>query len=188
MEPIEYLKRERKHLRRLAALRRAVYTPVCPMQVGVHATREPVPPGQQAGLNYRSIRGGTVWGGLFSCAWFRARATVPEVARGRHVVAHIDVGGEGAVYDGSEPVHAITSIMSYIDRVQSGVGKTIIEISLCAEPGQDIELYIDAGYNGYFNDGYRKLYFRQKFCYCTKTDHRITYILVITTGNRDVDS
>lgn len=151
MEPIKNLKKEKRHLRRLKAMRGAIYTKVASLEVGAHPTKEPVPPGGQQRLDYRPVRKNGVWGGVFDCAWFRVRGTVPASAAGKHVVVHINVGGEGAVYDGTEPVAGITLVMSYIDRVQSGVGKSVIEVAQQARAGQQVELYIDAGYNGYYN-------------------------------------
>ena len=151
MEPIEHLKKEKKQLARLRQLRRDIYIPVAKLEVDVYSSKEPMPSEIREELPYRPIRRGGIWGGLFGCAWFRVRGKAPDWVTGRRLVVHINVGGEGAVYMGPEPEHAITSIMSYIDRVQSGVGKSVIEISDNAEGGQEIELYIDAGYNGYFN-------------------------------------
>ena len=151
MDPIKLLKKEKKHLRRLKDISRAIYRRVALPEVSVYPSAEPVPPGEQYSLDYRAIRGKGIWGGVFGCAWFRVRGTIPESAAGRHVVLHINTGGEGAVYSGTEPRQAISLITSYIDRLQPGAGKSIIEISGCAEAGAGIELYIDAGYNGYYN-------------------------------------
>ena len=151
MEPIKLLKKEKKHLRRLKLMRGAIYTPIAPLAVGVHPSAEPIPPGEQYGLAYCPIRRGQTWGGLYGCAWFRVEGIMPQSAAGRHVVVHINVGGEGAVYTGTEPTQAISLVSSYIDRVQSGVGKSVIEVSQSAEAGQPLSYYIDAGYNGYFN-------------------------------------
>lgn len=151
MEPIKHIRKERKHLRRLKQMRGNIYTKIGPLEVGVHPSCEPLPPGEQQNLDYRPIRRKSVWGGVFDCAWFRVKGVIPSAAQGKHVVVHINVGGEGAVYDGAEPASAITLVMSYIDRLQSGVGKSVIEISPCAKNGEKVELYIDAGYNGYYN-------------------------------------
>jgi len=131
-------------------MRSSIYTKVAPLKVSVHTSVEPIPPGNQYDLNYRPIFSKSIWGGVYDCAWFRLRATIPASVAGKHIVAHVNVGGEGAVYNGTEPQSAITLVMSYIDRLQSGVGKTIIEISQKADANQEVQLYIDAGYNGYY--------------------------------------
>jgi alpha-mannosidase len=142
------MKKEKKHLERLKSMRAAIYTKVSPLQVGVCRSAEPLPPGSQTGLHYRPTHRNAVWGGVYSCAWFRVRGSVPAHAANRHVVVHINVGGEGAVYQGTEPQSGITPEMSYIDHLQAGGGKSIIEVSACAVAGQPVEFYIDAGYNG----------------------------------------
>ncbi|PKO01310.1 MAG: alpha-mannosidase [Chloroflexi bacterium HGW-Chloroflexi-4] len=116
----------------------------------MHPSAEPIPPGNQAELSYRPIHSKAVWGGVYDCAWFQLHGTIPAGAAGKHVVAHINVGGEAVVYEGTEPQSAITLPMNFMDRLQSGVGKTIIEITKQAEANQDVSLYIDAGYNGYY--------------------------------------
>lgn len=129
-------------------MRAAIYTKVAPFKVEVHTSAEPIPAGDQFKLNYRPIHKKTIWGGVYDCAWFRLRGTIPANAAGKHIVAHINIGGEGAIYQGAEPQSAVTNVMSYIDRLQSGVGKTVVDISQQAEAGQTVEYYLDAGYNG----------------------------------------
>lgn len=131
-------------------MRSAIYTKIAPLQVSIHPSAEPIPAGSQYDLTYRPIHGKHVWGGVYDCAWFRMRGSVPGSASGKHIVAHMNVGGEGAVYQGTEPQSAITLVMSYIDRLQSSVGKTVIEVARQAEANQPVEFYLDAGYNGYY--------------------------------------
>ena len=131
-------------------MRSAIYTKIAPLKVGIHPSAEPIPAGSQYDLNYRPIHSKAIWGGVYDCAWFHLRGTIPASAAGKHIVAHVNVGGEGVVYEGAEPQSAITLVMSYIDRLQSGVGKTVIEITQKADANQEVQLYIDSGYNGYF--------------------------------------
>lgn len=131
-------------------MRSSIYTKVAPLKVGVHTSGEPIAPGNQYDLNYQPTHSKSIWGGVYDCAWFRLRGTIPASAAGKHLVAHVNVGGEGAIYQGNEPQSAITLVMSYIDRLQSGVGKTIIEVAQQAEANKEVQLYIDAGYNGYY--------------------------------------
>jgi alpha-mannosidase len=131
-------------------MRSGIYTKVAPLQVGAHPSAEPIAPGSQYDLNYHRIHSKNVWGKVYDCAWFHIHGTIPVSATGKHIVAHVNVGGEGAVYQGTEPQSAITLVMSYIDRLQSSVGKTVIEVAQKAEANQAVEFYLDAGYNGYF--------------------------------------
>jgi alpha-mannosidase len=148
IEPITLIKKEKKHLRRLKTIRAGIYNKVTRLQVAVHPSAEPIPPGSQYELTYRPIHSMHVWGGVYDCAWFRIRGSVPKHASGKHIVALINLGGEAALYEGTEPQSAITPVMSYIDRLQSSVGKTVIEVAQQAEADQKLEFYLDAGYNG----------------------------------------
>ena len=131
-------------------MRSQIYIKVAPLQVGVHPSTEPIPPGSQDQLNYRLIHSKHLWGGIYDCAWFRLRGSVPTSSVGKHIVAHVNVGGEAAAYQGDEPKSAITLVMSYIDRLQSSVGKTVIEVAQQARPNQSVEFFLDAGYNGFY--------------------------------------
>lgn len=154
VEPIKNIQKEKEHLRRLKKMRSAIFTKVAPLQVEFHPSAEPIAAGRQFQLDYRPIHKNGIWGGIFSCAWFRVRGVVPPTAAGKHVVVHINVGGEGVVYDGVEPISSITLVSSYIDRLQASVSKSIIEVAPHAQTGEAVEFYIDAGYNGYFNYPY----------------------------------
>ncbi len=151
MKELKKIKKEAKHLRRLKAMQKKIYTVIAPLEVKVHSTKEPIAPGNQRNLEYKPIRRGQIWAGVFGSAWFRIRGVIPKSAQGKHVVVHINVGGEGAIYHDCEPEAGITLVMSYIDRLQASYGKSIIEVSLSAKPDSPLEIYIDAGYNGYYN-------------------------------------
>lgn len=154
IEPITLIKKEKKHLRRLKSIRSSIYTKVAKLQVEVHRSAEPIPPGSQYELKYRPIHSKRVWGGVYDCAWFRIRGSIPKHASGKHIVTLINLGGEAALYEGTEPQSAITPVMSYIDRLQSCVGKTVIEVAHQAEADQKLEFYLDAGFNGYLGYPY----------------------------------
>lgn len=151
MEPILALEKEELHLGRLKELQEDIFTTIKQAEVFVSKSKEPVAPDQKDKLTYRRIRPGQIWAGVYGCAWFNIRTVVPESVRGKHVVLHVDVGGEGLVYEGTEPVQAITNVVFSIDKFQAGIGKSIIEIKDCAEGGETINLYLDAGYNGRSN-------------------------------------
>lgn len=151
LEPEKNLKKEIIHLRRLKSIRQAIYKTIARLDVSVHTSDEPVAPGLQRDLKYDSISKKRVWAKVYGCAWFKISGLIPSDSDKKHIVVKINIGGEGAVYSDTEPVSAITSVMSYIDRLDAGTGKSIIEISDFASPGSILELYIDAGFNGYYN-------------------------------------
>ena len=49
---------------------------------------------------YHPIRVGDSWGSNWERAWFHLETTVPPEWKGKHVLAHINLGGEALVFDG----------------------------------------------------------------------------------------
>lgn len=174
MEPMENLKKEKKQLKRLSQLREMVYTNVATPEVFVHESDEPILPSEKEKLEYKKIEKGHVWAGVFGCAWFHVVGNVPKSCVGKHVVLHIDVGGEGLVYDGVEPVKGITNVVTYLDKVSAPIGKSIVEISKCSSGNERVDLFFDCGYNSFFN----KLIGKGKF--------RYAHIAIVNEEARDL--
>ena len=151
MELYQNIRKEKKHLGRLKAMRAKIYKQVAPITVAVHKSKEPIAPGVQESLSYSPIEKGAVWADVSGCAWFRLSGRVPETCAGKHVVIRISIGGEGLVYEGTEPISgiAVGSNWHYMDQLGASVAKSVIEVADAAEAGQEIEIYLDAGYNGF---------------------------------------
>ena len=163
MEPVDILKREKVQMARLDELRRYIYTPLAKLNVTFAPSDEPISWEEHDMLQYRPLPKNGRWADVFGCAWFRIRGTVPREAAGRHVIAHIDLGGEGLVYQSGGtklPVGAVTLDTSFIDRLQSVVAKTVVEIGNPVQGGEDVAFDIDAGFNGYYNHPAGRAYFR----------------------------
>ena len=127
MEIVEVIKKEKDQMARLNEMKQKIYTPVARMNVTFAPSDEPVSWEDHDALTYRPLPRKGRWADVFGCAWFRVDGQVPECAAGKHVVAHIDIGGEGLVYQrGGDkmPVGAVTLDTSYIDRLQSCLTKT----------------------------------------------------------------
>ena len=95
-----------KYLHFLLKLRSKVYTVVAPLSAKAALSREPVPFSQIGEKQFDPIEPGTAWGSDFDCAWFDFEGEVPAAAKGKKVVALIDVQGEGLVYIDGKPVVA----------------------------------------------------------------------------------
>ena len=163
MEPVDILKKEKEQLRRLDALRSKVYTFLSRLEVQFAPSAEPVPWEEHESLTYRPLPKNRRWAEVFGCAWFRITGQVPPEAAGRHVVAHIDIGGEGLVYRhlGEKlPIGAVTLDTSYIDRLQACCAKTLVEVGNPVRGGEEIAWDVDAGFNGYYNHPAGRGYFK----------------------------
>ena len=59
-------------------------------------------------LQFRPIEPGTRWGELWDSAWFIFSGEVPASFKDREVVALIEIGGEGRVFEDGEPKFGLT--------------------------------------------------------------------------------
>lgn len=186
MEPVDIMKKEKPQLERLEKMRHYVYTPIAELSVEYSPSKEPVPWEERHSLEYKKLPQNGKWAEVFGCAWFRIRGQIPEAVAGKHVVAHIDIGGEGLVYDHTGdkmPVGAVTMDTSFIDRLQACVAKSVIEIKNPAKGKEEIDFDVDAGFNGYYNHPVGNAYFKcARLCTVNEAwlDYYYDYLTVAT--------
>ncbi|NLC95772.1 MAG: hypothetical protein GX676_08835 [Bacilli bacterium] len=78
----------------------------------------------------------------------------------KKVMAIIDIDAEGLVVDNdNNPLHALSSRLSWVDYLQSIRGKTLFPYT----GGKDVDIWVDAGFNGkiappFFNAKFKKAY------------------------------
>jgi len=108
---------------------------------------EPVPFAQRHGLACEPVAVGDVWGRNWESGWFHLVGRVPETYRGRTVVAHIDLGGEGLVYrpDG-RMLQGITNGSVF----DSEFGRDVVRLFDPCAGGEPVELWVEAAANGLF--------------------------------------
>lgn len=136
-------------LARLRAVRRRVHEPLAPLTVTLATSAEPVPFSGRLDLRYRPARVGTTWGRAFTCAWFHVTGQVPGSASGRHVALVLDTDGEQLVLDASGRVlAALSSRTTPVEQLGSPRGKTRLDLTEQIAPGGQIDLWLDAGFNG----------------------------------------
>lgn len=150
-----------KYLHFLLKLRSKVYTVVAPLSAKAALSREPVPFSQIGEKQFDPIEPGTAWGSDFDCAWFDFEGEVPAAAKGKKVVALIDVQGEGLVYIDGKPVVGITQKKDAIDWVTPAPGKQQVDLFDCAEGGEKVRLLVDCGFNGKRNKAGCKARFKR---------------------------
>lgn len=133
----------------LRKLRSECYTKVGTLNACYSPSSEPVPFGEKDGLEYQPIKVGAVWSAeCYGSAWFRFTGKIPESAKGRRVALLIGDGGEGCIYDAAgQPIKGISDIGAFIDFAQPHIGKRYFELAECAEGGEDIDYFMDAGNN-----------------------------------------
>lgn len=139
-------------------LEQAVYHKLADLNMEAYKSREPIPYEQRRSGEYFIPRVGESWGELFDCAWFHFTGKVPKEARGKKCVLLIDFSGEGLVYSAEGRIlQGLTSATSRNEFPLGLWGKRTIEVSDCAEGGEEIDIWVDAGCNDlegqYRNDG-----------------------------------
>lgn len=163
------------HVRRLISLRSKIYKTVGDMSCEAALSKEPIPKNMLDKAKFAPIFTGDVWGSDFDCGWFRFKGYVPESCKGKHVVALINIQGEGVVYGADGKIkQGITQVLDGIDLVQSAKGKQVVDLFQCAEGGEKVELLVDGGYNGKRKKpGYQVKLARKDIAVCN--DEILTY-------------
>ena len=137
------------HAFNLIALKGKIYKKIASLKPQGILSDEPIKWEDLDKSKFKNMRFMQKWADKFGCAWFRFAGTVPEAGKGKRVVARIKLQGEGLVYDKDGHVlQGITQVLSKGDLFHSTIGKQIVDISPCAEGGEEVELYVDAGFNG----------------------------------------
>ncbi len=137
-----------QHVARLLGIRKNIYKKVAELDCEAALSKEPIKKERLNEAEFFKFKKGMVWGSDFDCAWFKFRGTVPKSAQGKHVVALINIEGEGVVYIDGKATQGITQVLTGIDLVQSRKGKQVVDLFKCAQGGENVDLLVDAGFNG----------------------------------------
>ena len=70
-----------------------------PLSATFTAAEDPIPFAEIGKRTWKPIQPGERWGSQWKSAWFRFTGGVPSRWKGSEVVAVIDTGGEGCVFD-----------------------------------------------------------------------------------------
>ena len=137
-----------QHVARLLKIRSDIYQKVAELECEAALSKEPIKKCRLNEAEFAKFQTGMVWGSDFDCAWFKFKGQVPQSAKGKHVVALINIEGEGVVYNDGKAQQGITQVLSGIDLVQSRKGKQVVDLFEVAEGGENVDLLVDAGFNG----------------------------------------
>jgi alpha-mannosidase len=128
-------------------LKDSFYPEIIPMKSEFSWSSEPVPFKKAKELDYEPIATETKWGSTFDCAWFHFTGQVPEHWKGREVVALIDVGGEGCIFDEhGSPVKGLTN-KKLGWTLEPSVIKKRFYLYEKAKGGEKVDLMVEAGAN-----------------------------------------
>ncbi len=164
-----------------------IYKVVGKMTCEAALSKEPIRKEDLDKASFTPMRKGSVWGEKFDCAWFKFKGKVPESCAGKHVVALINVSGEGAVYIDDKITQGITRVLDTVDIVQALKGKQVVELFSKAEGGEEVDLLVDCG----FNKGKRAKLVRKDIAVCNDDALRYYYdyltltMLLLTYGKNE---
>lgn len=136
-------------LARLRRLRSRIHRRIAPVDAWVATSPEPVPFEQRGSLRPRAVGVGSSWGTAFTCAWFHLKGCIPDAERGGHVALIADVDGESLVRDPSgKVVGALSSRTTPVEQQGAVRGKTRLTLTDELAPDGNLDLWLDAGFNG----------------------------------------
>lgn len=132
----------------LKKLKQSIYTPIAQLNVFVHKSTEPICFDDIKNERFDNIKIGDSWGGFFDCAWFKFTANIENMQK--NLVAVIDVGGEGCIYNkNGEVIQGITNVLGMVDNFQTVKGKAIIPLDrIDTFNDGKVLFYADCGNNG----------------------------------------
>ena len=137
-----------QHVARLLNIRSKIYKKVGTLLCEAVLSKEPIKKENLDKAEFTHIENGTTWASDFDCAWFKFTGVVPADCKDKHIVALLNIEGEGVVYKDDVVLQGITQVLSPIDMVQSRKGKQVVELFEKAEGGEQVNLLVDAGFNG----------------------------------------
>lgn len=128
-------------------LKDSFYPEKIPLKSEYFRSAEPVPFSEVENLDFEPIDPDTKWGSIFDCAWFHFSGVIPESWAGQEVVALIDVGGEGCIFDEvGSPVKGLTN-KKLGWTLEPSVIKKRYYLHEVAKGGEEVELLVEAGAN-----------------------------------------
>lgn len=139
----------------LPAIRSRVYTVIGTLDAEAWTTGEPVPFENRRTGVYKKLGLHDNWGKLWDCAWFRFEGRIPAGYEKRHLVALIDVSGEGCIFDEQGcPVQGLTCVEADYEKKMGMTGKRVFPLDGWKIESGQFELWMDAGCNDLFGRYY----------------------------------
>ena len=110
-------------------------------------TDEPITFEEKNEHQFKSVKAGDIWGQSWQCAWFHLPGTIPAQWAGQPVCVHINIGGEGLLFSADGvPLRSITDYSVF----QANFVNEYFPLCNTANGGEKVDLWVDAGANGYF--------------------------------------
>ena len=112
----------------------------------VASSHDPVSYDNRLKLKYLRLSENQVWGGPWESAWMHLEGTIPAAWRGRPVLCHLAVGGEGLIFDAEGvPCYSLTNTCAFDHNFR----KEFFRLTDKAAPGK-FDLWIETAANTLF--------------------------------------
>ncbi|MCG8452336.1 MAG: hypothetical protein MI717_04030 [Spirochaetales bacterium] len=121
-----------------------------PLTVTYTQDSQPIPLANLEQREFQNIELGTQWGELWDSAWFRFSGEIPKDWAHKTVVALIDIGGEGCLFENGYPRQGIT-YKKVGDRFER---KRRVMLHSPAQGGEMVSLLMEGAANGLFGDNF----------------------------------
>ena len=109
--------------------------------------KKPIPFENRLEGNYTPIKEGANWGKFWESGWFQLKGKVPEKWRGKKVVAQLDFGGEGLVFDNEGNIIQGISNGSVF---QHDFNRDVVHLFDMSEGNEEVDLWVETAANGLF--------------------------------------
>lgn len=115
----------------------------------VAVSREPVPFAERKQEEFRELREGDVWGGLWDCGWLHVTGEIPEAWRSEEVALRLNLGGEAQIFsDEGLPLSSFTNTSVF----ESCYRKEIGFLDEATIASGRLDFWMELGANGLFGD------------------------------------
>ena len=145
------------HIFNIWDLKCSINKKVADLKTEIIKSKEPIKWQDLDKSQFKPIRQWQAWGkrkeyaDSFDCAWFHFTGQVPPQAKGKSVICRVKLQGEGLVFNPDGIVlQGITQVLSKGDIFHSLIAKQRIDITDNSNGDEQIDLYVDAGFNGKF--------------------------------------
>ncbi len=126
-------------------LKEDLYQPLGPIEVEGFATMDHLPLEEACKGNFAPMPAGTQWGHIYEYCWLRSSITLPEAARGKHIVMDLSTNSEMTVFVNGK------SFGTYRAGWVNVPHHYLVDnyLTTCGEPGTTYDLMVEA-YAGHY--------------------------------------
>ena len=118
----------------------------------VAVTAEPLPFAEAVKLPRKKVTRGEVWGTDWDCGFFKLHAVIPSEWAGHAVVAKLNLGGEGLLFDmDGKAIQSVTNTSLF----NATFLRELVPVTDKAQGGESVDFYVDAAANDYFGLDWR---------------------------------